>query len=226
MAWWDSYLGIPTSGNGDINKSLVAGTKIPVATPATNYNANSSAGQPGFTAYNFAPGALENARWDKNDINWRNKWLTTNQLKGWSSVANEGLYGQSGINEIMAGGNQEQALTRAKALKNYYLTNYSKRLGMRAGGQASNDYMNQYVAPLMLENLKKRQALIEENLKSRGYGMEQIDKIMQMIMSGGRGTIQDTSGGGGWTDWIAPIASLVDMVPGIGKAASTIAKIF
>jgi len=177
-------------------------------TPTTDYYHMTPSTGVGPETYTFGQGALESARWDKNDINWRNKWLTTQQLKGWGNVANEGLYGQSGINEILAGGNQEEALTRAKSLKNYYLQNYSKRLGMRAGGQASNDYMNQYVAPLMLENLKKRQELIKENLKSRGYGMEQIDKIMQMIMSGGQGTIKSEDSGGGWTDWIAPVAEI------------------
>jgi hypothetical protein len=38
--------------------------------------------------------------------------------------------------------------------------------------------------------------------------MEQIDKIMQMIMSGGQGTIKSEDSGGGWTDWIAPVAEI------------------
>lgn len=172
------------------------------------YNTTSPASV-GPQTYTFTPGALESARWDKNDINWRTKWLTTNQIKGWSNVANEGIYGNGGINEIMAGGSQEQALSRAKALKNYYLANYSKRLGMRAGGQASNDFMNQYVAPLAMKNLEKYQELIRENLKSRGYGMEQIDNIMQMIMSGGQSTIAKEKSGTGWTDWLNAGANAV-----------------
>jgi hypothetical protein len=42
--------------------------------------------------------------------------------------------------------------------------------------------------------------------------MEQIDKIMQMIMGGGQGTIADTDSGGGWTDWIAPVTQIISTI--------------
>jgi len=130
-----------------------------------------------------------NSGWNPNG-NWLDQtndrlasWsvnLTRDQIGAWDQVANEGIYGDEGINYVMRGRGQEESLRRQN-LQKYLRRKYGRRLGARAGGAAEVTFANEVLAPQFAEDQAMRQKLRRENVMSKMDALHSKDAYAQMV---------------------------------------------
>lgn len=166
----------------------------------------------------------ENANWGDQTYDrlaGYNTWLPETLATNYGTLAEKGIYGDTGIDYIMKGSGQEQSLAR-KAMADIVKRRYSKRLGSRAGGAAELAVSNEVFAPLFAEDLKTRRGLRQTNLESRLSGLAGLSNLnstmAQQFMQLFSDKSQQESGKAGVLDWMTGLAGLGQAYAGIKRA--------
>jgi len=109
-----------------------------------------------------------------------NTVLPEQLLDSFSQISKEGLYGESGIRDILKGTPQESALMRMR-LQSLLKRKFGKRLGARAGGAADVGFMNQVLAPTFERELGLGRELRQKNIESKLVGLQGGQDIFSML---------------------------------------------
>lgn len=145
-------------------------------------------------------------------------------LSGYTRIANEGIYGQDGLDQINAEADRASAFRR-RSLAESMNRRGSRGVGPRSGA-VDTFLANRVYAPSFAGDAERRANLIKENLASRLKGLEGRERTAELIKYFKE--LQDSEGGG-WLDTVLGVGGLgLDIaglfgvgVPGQGSAAKS-----
>lgn len=136
--------------------------------------------------------------------------------KSYENVAKYGVYGQGGVQSIMDRIRQSRSFQR-RSLARGLRRSFGTRLGPRSGA-VDTMVTNRVYAPAMQQDAETEAGLISQNLGSRMQGLEGIQRIMEFLQGRYDAAESRDSSGGGFMDFVGPVADIAGAIPGIGTA--------
>jgi len=147
------------------------------------------------------------------------------QMRAYSQVAQEGLYGDINLGEIMQGSSAERAAQK-KQWETYLDKKLGRRLRGRAGGAREVMMANQFTAPQYANEIQQRRNLRKEhaykNAQSKLAGLmgrdRNLDNMLRQLGMVIQEDMNSENNETGVLDWVNALSDVISAATGGGGA--------